>query len=92
MEVSDVSSFPKFNINSNTDADLPYCGSNCLATGGNATSIPATVKRNFPSVADSNFSTVIQPNTGHGINLHYNATGAYNVLNNFLNSKGLMSS
>lgn len=74
------------------DADLPYCGSNCLAMGGNATSIPATVKRNFPSVADSNFSTVIQPNTGHGIDLHYNATGAYNVISKFLNSKGLMSS
>jgi hypothetical protein len=75
-----------------TDADLPYCGRNCLATGGVAKSIPAMVKTNFPNVADSNFSAVIQPNTGHGINLHYNATGAYNVINKFLNSKGLKSS
>ena len=47
---------------------------------------------NFPSVADSNFSAVIQPNTGHGLNLYYNATGGYDVINTFLNSKGLMSS
>ena len=75
-----------------TDADLPYCGRNCLATGGVAKSIPAMVKTNFPNVADSNFSAVIQPNAGHGINLHYNASGAYNVINKFLNSKGLKSS
>jgi hypothetical protein len=50
------------------------------------------VKMNFPNVATSNFSAVIQPNSGHGINLHYNATGAYDVINTFLNSKGLMSS
>ncbi|PMD34672.1 hypothetical protein L207DRAFT_588186 [Hyaloscypha variabilis F] len=74
------------------DVDLPYCGGNCLATGGVAASIPATVRMNFPSVADSNFSAVIQPNTGHGLNLHYNATGGYDVINTFLNSKGLMSS
>ncbi|KAE9366140.1 hypothetical protein N431DRAFT_487975 [Stipitochalara longipes BDJ] len=74
------------------DSDLPYCGGNCLATGGVAESIPAMVKMNFPSVADSNFSAVIQPNTGHGLNLHYNATGGYDVINTFLDSKGLMSS
>lgn len=50
------------------------------------------VKMNFPMVADSNFSAVVQPNTGHGINAHYNATGAYNVINTFLASKGLASS
>jgi len=50
------------------------------------------VKMNFPSVPDSNFSAVIQPNTGHGLNLHYNATGGYDVINTFLNSKGLQSS
>ena len=33
----------------------------------------------------------IQPETGHGINLHYNATGAYGVINNFLQAKGLQS-
>ena len=72
-----------------TDADLPYCGQDCLATGGVAASIPAMVSKNFPHVSESNFSAVIQPNTGHGINLHYNATGAYDVINTFLNQKVL---
>ncbi|KAE8452475.1 hypothetical protein EG329_000377 [Mollisiaceae sp. DMI_Dod_QoI] len=72
--------------------DLPFCGGDCLATGGAASSIPAMVKMNFPNVAESNFTAYIQPNTGHGINLHYNATGAYAVINEFLNSKGLQSS
>ncbi|KAG4425907.1 hypothetical protein IFR04_000851 [Cadophora malorum] len=74
------------------DSDLPYCGSDCLATGGAAPSIPSQVKMNFPNVADGNFSAVVQPNSGHGINLHYNATGAYAVMNEFLGSKGLASS
>lgn len=74
------------------DSDLPYCGSDCLATGGAAPSIPSQVKMNFPNVADGNFSAVVQPNSGHGINLHYNATGAYAVMNDFLGSKGLASS
>ncbi|KAL5317746.1 hypothetical protein ACEPPN_014844 [Leptodophora sp. 'Broadleaf-Isolate-01'] len=74
------------------DYDLPYCGSDCLATGGAAASIPAMVKMNFPNVADSNFSAIIQLNTGHGINFHYNVTGAYTVMNDFLGAKGLASS
>jgi len=44
-----------------TDADLPYCRSNCLATGGVAKSIPAMVKTNFPNVADSNFQLSLNP-------------------------------
>lgn len=71
------------------DEDLPYCGGNCSATGGTASSIPAQVKKNFPK---ADFTAYIQPNTGHGINAHYNATGAYNVIQNFLASKGLGSS
>merc|ERR1712093_136789 len=55
-------------------------------------SIPSQVKMNFPNVADGNFSAAVQPNSGHGINLHYNATGAYAVMNDFLGSKGLASS
>ncbi|TVY81610.1 hypothetical protein LSUE1_G005256 [Lachnellula suecica] len=73
------------------DADLPYCGSNCTATGGVAASLAAMVSMNFPNVAAANFSSYIQPNTGHGINLHYNSTGAYKVMNEFLASKNLMS-
>ncbi|KUJ15481.1 uncharacterized protein LY89DRAFT_686221 [Mollisia scopiformis] len=69
--------------------DLPYCGGDCLDTGGAAASIPAQVAMNFPV---GNFTSYIQPDSGHGINLHYNATGAYAVINDYLNSKGLMSS
>ena len=50
------------------------------------------VAMNFPMVGASNFTSYIQPNTGHGINLHYNATAAYDVMNMFLKGKGLMSS
>ncbi|KAK2629959.1 hypothetical protein QTJ16_000779 [Diplocarpon rosae] len=74
------------------DSDLPFCGSDCLATGGAAASIPAQVKTNFPHVADGNFSSAIQPNTGHGLNFHYNATAGYRVINDYLGSKGLASS
>ena len=68
--------------------DLPFCGGNCLATdNASLPSIPAAVAMNFPNVPSNNFEVYIQPNTGHGINIHYNATGAYNVINNFLNAK-----
>ena len=68
--------------------DLPFCGGNCLATGNSSVpSIPATVVKSFPKVPSNNFEAYIQPNTGHGINLHFNATGAYDVINSFLNAK-----
>ncbi|MCJ1385851.1 hypothetical protein MMC17_008975 [Xylographa soralifera] len=73
--------------------DVPYCGGNCLATGNpSLASIPAAVAMSFPNVGVSNFTAYIQPNTAHGINLHYNATGAYDVIQTFLASKGLASS
>ncbi|CAD6584822.1 MAG: hypothetical protein ASARMPREDX12_001761 [Alectoria sarmentosa] len=57
--------------------DLPYCGGNCLATGNaSLPSIPAAAVMNFPNVPSGDFTAYIQPNSGHGINLHYNATGA----------------
>lgn len=70
--------------------DLPYCGGNCLATGNaSLPSIPAAAAMSFPMVPSSDFEAYIQPNSGHGINLHYNATGAYDVIQTFLQSKGL---
>ncbi|KAF2088260.1 hypothetical protein K490DRAFT_73212 [Saccharata proteae CBS 121410] len=71
--------------------DLPYCGGDCLATGGALASIPAGMSTNFPNVAPDNFTAYIQPATGHGINAHYNSTGAYRVINNYLAGKGLVS-
>ncbi|KAI4849689.1 alpha/beta-hydrolase [Aureobasidium sp. EXF-8845] len=70
--------------------DTIYCGGDCEATGTSLASIPAGVAKAFPNA--SKFEAYIHPNTGHGINFHYNATGAYNVIQNFFNSNGLASS
>ena len=68
--------------------DLPYCGGNCLATGNpSVPSVISSVSMSFPMVAPSKFTAYVQPNTGHGINFHYNATGAYNIINTFLNAQ-----
>jgi hypothetical protein len=50
--------------------DTIYCGGDCLATGTEQASIPAGVSKAFPHA--SAFEAYIQPNTGHGINFHYN--------------------
>jgi pimeloyl-ACP methyl ester carboxylesterase len=77
----------------NGEGDVPYCGGNCSATGiPNLPSLAAAVKMSFPNVDTSNFTAYIQPNTAHGINLHYNATAAYDQIIQFLASKGLNSS
>ncbi|KAF2146877.1 uncharacterized protein K452DRAFT_315081 [Aplosporella prunicola CBS 121167] len=70
------------------EADVPFCGGDCFATGGVASSIPAAVKASF-NVSDDKFEAYIQPATGHSINAHYNATGAYQVINNWLSSQDL---
>lgn len=70
--------------------DVPFCGGNCLDTGDPAvTAIPDTVRNIFTEINDDDFFSYVQPNTGHGINMHYNATGAYNVIGQWLRSKGL---
>ncbi len=74
------------------DSDLVFCGSNCSATAGfdpTLPSIPAAVKSSFPGVDACNFTAYVQPNTGHGINFHYNSTGANEVIMEFLNKRGL---
>ena len=38
------------------------------------------------------FEAYIQPDTAHAINLHYNSTGAYSVIQRFLIREGLGSS
>lgn len=67
--------------------DLPYCGGDCLATGGVGPSIPAAVSMNFPSAKA--FTAYIQPNSGHGLNFHYNATAGYSYIQNWLKTQGL---
>lgn len=55
-------------------ADLIFCASNCTGLFG-----PESVAVQGFS-GSSSVETYIQPNVGHGINLHHNATGAYNVI------------
>lgn len=56
------------------EADLIFCGSNCTGLFG-PNSAAVTAFNGSQSV-----ETYIQPNVGHGINLHHNATGAYSVI------------
>lgn len=65
--------------------DNIYCGGDCYATGGQGSNIPnISVASAFPDA--SKFEAYIQPDTGHGINLHYNSTAAYQVIQDFLKS------
>ena len=47
--------------------------------------------KGFAELSLDNFTAYVQPDTAHGINLHYNSTGAYKVIQDFLGSKGLAS-
>ena len=69
--------------------DVPFCGGNCFGQlmGSNDSNIPEGVAMAFPSA--SVFESYIQPNTGHGLNFHYNATAGYQVIQDFLASNGL---
>ncbi|KAJ5349502.1 hypothetical protein N7541_007229 [Penicillium brevicompactum] len=69
--------------------DIAFCGGACSYTTDSSASIPAGVKAVFPKA--SAFTAYIQPETGHGINLHYNSTGAYQQINDFLGAQGLVS-
>ncbi|KAL1297756.1 hypothetical protein AAFC00_006293 [Neodothiora populina] len=70
--------------------DNIYCGGDCYATGGQGSNIPEiSVAPVFPNA--SAFEAYIQPNTGHGINLHYNSTAAYQVIQDWFKKNGLAS-
>lgn len=71
------------------ERDVPFCGGNCYGQVANITApnIPAGVKTAFPSA--SAFEAYIQPETGHGLTLHYNATAGYQVIQDFLKRNGL---
>lgn len=58
--------------------DLIFCQSDCVGLF-NKTSPAIT---SFSGSKD--VEVYIQPNSGHGINLHLNATGAYNVIQNWV--------
>lgn len=69
------------------EKDQPFCGSDCLTTGTEAESLPAEAAVQFPSA--SAFEAYIQPNTGHGLTAHYNATAGYEVIQRWLATHGL---
>ncbi|KAI9831804.1 MAG: hypothetical protein M1819_004701 [Sarea resinae] len=63
--------------------DAIYCGGDCFSTGvSDITSIPAAAKKSFPHA--SVFETLIQPNTGHALNIHYNSTAAFVAIQKFV--------
>lgn len=66
--------------------DEIFCGGKCLATNGQGSSIPAGAAAVFPKA--STFEAYIQPHSGHAVNVHYNATDAYDVMNSFLHTHG----
>ncbi|KAJ6092874.1 hypothetical protein N7486_008163 [Penicillium sp. IBT 16267x] len=66
---------------------LPFCGGDCTATRGTAASIPTITKDVYPSAQV--FPAYIQPNTAHGLHLHYNATGGYKHIADYLQRQDL---
>ncbi|KAL4868777.1 hypothetical protein BDV12DRAFT_185663 [Aspergillus spectabilis] len=65
-------------------ADLPFCGGKCNGIlNGEESQSPFV----FPSA--SPFTTYVQPDAGHGLNLHHNASAAYDVINSFLGGNSL---
>jgi hypothetical protein len=56
------------------DGDQIYCESDCYG-------VIESVGALFPKA--KTFEAYVHPHTGHGINLHYNASGAYEVIQNF---------
>ncbi|KEF52825.1 uncharacterized protein A1O9_11242 [Exophiala aquamarina CBS 119918] len=71
------------------ERDVPFCGGDCLATGGNPSlaSIPAAVQNAFP--ASRRFETFIVPGAGHGLNFEYSKDITYQHISQFLVGNGL---
>lgn len=57
--------------------DVIFCGGDCrnVVTGSASSSY-------FP--VSSVFESYLQPDTAHNMNMHYNSTGTYDVITNFL--------
>jgi hypothetical protein len=65
-------------------ADLPFCGGECHGILDSPDALSPSV---FPNA--SPVVTYVNPNAAHGINLHYNASAVYGVVNTFLGENGL---
>ncbi|KAJ4320398.1 hypothetical protein N0V84_005892 [Fusarium piperis] len=67
------------------DRDVPFCGGNCMATGGVDSELPSlldTSKKYFPKA--SRLNTTVIPGTGHGMNLEYTCGQTYDAILDFL--------
>ncbi|KAL9085620.1 MAG: hypothetical protein Q9165_007521 [Trypethelium subeluteriae] len=60
--------------------DLIFCGANCTGI------VKGPAEEAFPK---AELEVYLQPNTGHGMNLHFNATGWYGVVFDWLHEHGL---
>lgn len=62
--------------------DLPFCGGQChgLVDGPDA-----NLGAQYPKA--SKVGAYVQPNSGHGMNLHYNASAWYKVVNDYLDKE-----
>ncbi|KAF7861441.1 hypothetical protein EAF04_008006 [Stromatinia cepivora] len=67
--------------------DEIFCGGNCseMSTGSKL-NIPAQAATVFPNARV--FRAYIQPRCGHAVNVHFNSSGAYRVMNGFLRGEG----
>jgi pimeloyl-ACP methyl ester carboxylesterase len=62
--------------------DLIFCGGDCKGLFGEE----SDARLAFPKA--KSWERYIQPNVGHGINLHFNASGAYSVIQNWAGKHG----
>lgn len=69
----------------NGEYDLPNCHGNCLVPSNKA----AAVKDAYYPAASNSSSWYIGPGSGHGLNFHYAALGAYEHIHNFIKANGL---
>lgn len=63
---------------------LIFCGGDCCGVVAGQTSNTSQV---FSAVKP--LEVYIQPDTGHAMNVHYNATGRFDVMSSFLGENGL---
>lgn len=65
--------------------DFPFCQGNCLLPHNQAAAVKAAL---YPA-ASSGSDYYIAPGAGHGLNLHYAASMAYEHIQNFIKKNGL---
>ncbi|EMC98195.1 hypothetical protein BAUCODRAFT_50440, partial [Baudoinia panamericana UAMH 10762] len=65
----------------NGDHDLPECAGNCSYPTDQGELVKAAL---YPGVQEAKFRSLLVPESGHGINLHYGASAAYEWIMDFL--------